>query len=115
MSDNNKGTLYGVGVGPGDPMLLTRLAVEVISKARVIFAASSPKNTYSRALNVVEDLIPPEAQVKMLNFPMTKDKAKLEEAWEANAREVLEVLDSGQDAAFVTIGDSLTYSAPTAT
>ncbi len=41
---------------------------------------------------------------------MTKDPATLKAAWEANARRVLAVLEGGRDAAFLTIGDSLTYS-----
>ena len=110
MNQEKKGTLYGVGVGPGDPMLLTRKAVAVVESTAVIFAASSPKNSYSRALNVVQELIPKSAEVRLLRFPMTRDPEELEAAWQVAAREVLEVLDSGRDAAFVTIGDSLTYS-----
>ncbi len=43
------GKLYGIGVGPGDPELLTLKAVRVIQEADVIFAASSSKNDYSLA------------------------------------------------------------------
>jgi precorrin-2/cobalt-factor-2 C20-methyltransferase len=46
----------------------------------------------------------------MLGFPMTYDRKALSTSWEQNARAVLDVLDSGRDAAFITIGDSLTYS-----
>lgn len=110
MSNESKGTLYGIGVGPGDPKLMTLRAVEVLKKAEIVFAASSPKNNYSRALDTAKSFLPPSAEVRMMDFPMTKDQDALHQAWEVNAREVLEVLEEGRDAAFLTIGDSLTYS-----
>lgn len=106
----NSGTLYGLGVGPGDPKLITVKAVEILRQVAVVFAAGSTKNDYSLALNVVAGYLPPGVQVRTLGFPMSSDQAELKKAWQANARQVLEVLESGQDAAFITIGDSLTYS-----
>jgi precorrin-2/cobalt-factor-2 C20-methyltransferase len=50
------------------------------------------------------------AGIEHLPFPMTKDAGVLAAAWERNARRVLEVLATGSDAAFVTLGDPLTYS-----
>jgi precorrin-2/cobalt-factor-2 C20-methyltransferase len=50
------------------------------------------------------------AGLEHLPFPMTKDPQVLQAAWEKNAARVLEVLNSGADAAFVTLGDPLTYS-----
>jgi precorrin-2/cobalt-factor-2 C20-methyltransferase len=110
MSGQNSGVLYGVGVGPGDPELLTLKALKVLRKVDVVFAASSPKNGYSLALNTVKDLIPKQTQVVKLPFPMTNEAEVLQKAWRENARVVREVLDQGLDAAFITIGDPLTYS-----
>lgn len=110
MDTGHKGTLYGLGVGPGDPKLLTLRALEVLQKVDVVFAAGSTKNSYSRALNVVQSHLNGHHHVRHLGFPMTSDQHELEAAWEGNARQVLAVLDSGEDAAFVTIGDPLTYS-----
>jgi precorrin-2/cobalt-factor-2 C20-methyltransferase len=110
MSSPNPGTLFGLGVGPGDPKLLTLRAVEVLKEVGVVFAAGSSKNEYSLALNVVRDHLPAATRVVKLDFPMTQDQQALDAAWADNARQVLAVLDQGQDAAFVTIGDSLTYS-----
>jgi len=103
------GTLYGIGVGPGDPDLITVKAVTVLKKVGYIFAASSSKNEYSLALDIVKRHLD-SREVERLPFPMTKATAVLETAWEDNARRVLAVLETGQDAAFVTIGDPLTYS-----
>ncbi|KIX12148.1 precorrin-2 C(20)-methyltransferase [Dethiosulfatarculus sandiegensis] len=105
-----KGTLYGLGMGPGDPKLVTVRAVEILKQVDTVFAASSPKNGYSLALNTALPYLPEETKVVRLKFPMTKDKEVLEKAWQENALAVLEVLQKGKDAAFITIGDCLTYS-----
>lgn len=103
------GKLYGIGVGPGDPDLVTVKAVNILRRVAVVFAASSSKNEYSLARDIVGKHLNGCA-VKHMPFPMTKDRNILEAAWEQNARKVIDVLDSGCDAAFVTIGDPLTYS-----
>jgi precorrin-2/cobalt-factor-2 C20-methyltransferase len=103
------GTLYGIGVGPGDPELITLKALKVLRHIPYIFAASSTKNSFSLALNIVRCHLN-GAGIEHLPFPMTKDPQVLDEAWEQNARRVLEVLAAGTDAAFITLGDPLTYS-----
>ncbi len=105
-----RGTLYGIGVGPGDPGLLTLKALEILKSVQVVFAAGSTKNSYSLALNVVDKHLDASTEIIRLDFPMTQDQDQLARAWEDNARRVLAALDSGRDAAFVTIGDPLTYS-----
>lgn len=103
------GTLYGIGVGPGDPDLITLKALKVLRRVPHIFAACSTKNSYSLALGIVRSHLN-GAGIEHLPFPMSKDARVLQEAWEQNARRVLEVLATGSDAAFVTLGDPLTYS-----
>ena len=103
------GTLYGIGVGPGDPELITLKALKVLRQVPHIFAACSTKNSYSLALGIVRCHLN-GAGIEHLLFPMTKDPEVLATAWEQNARRVLEVLATGSDAAFVTLGDPLTYS-----
>jgi precorrin-2/cobalt-factor-2 C20-methyltransferase len=110
MSGHKSGILYGVGVGPGDPELLTLKALKVLREVPVVFAASSPKNGYSLALNTVRHFLPEKTRIAKLPFPMTNDADVLQNAWRKNACAVREVLDQGLDAAFITIGDPLTYS-----
>lgn len=110
MSNVVRGKLFGIGVGPGDPKLLTVRAVEVLKQVSVVFAAGSPKNDYSIALDTVREYLRPDTEIVNLGFPMTYDRSALSESWAQNARAVLDVLDSGRDAAFITIGDPLTYS-----
>lgn len=104
------GTLYGIGVGPGAPDLITLRAVNALRSVRVILAAASPKNEHSLALSIAAPHLPQDAEVLRLDFPMTRDHALLERAWSDNARKAAAVLRSGRDAAFLTLGDPLIYS-----
>ena len=91
------GTLYGIGVGPGDPELITLKALKVLQRVPHIFASCSPKNTYSQALSIVRCHLN-GAGIEHLPFPMTKDPEVLAAAWERKARRVMEVLATGSDA-----------------
>lgn len=104
------GHLYGIGVGPGDPDLLTIKAAKTLGVVDVIFAASSTKNDESLALDIARPHLRPETRTVRLGFPMSRDEDTLAEAWEDNARQVLAELDQGRDAAFLTLGDPLLYS-----
>ena len=104
------GILYGVGVGPGAPDLLTLRAVKVLGAVDVILAAASPRNDFSAALETARPHVRDDVRVLRLEFPMTRDKAVLREAWRVAAQTTQEVLESGKSAAFLTIGDPLVYS-----
>lgn len=104
------GILYGIGVGPGDPDLLTLKAVKVLKRVGHVFAAASSKNDYSLAHDIVREHIPAATPVDQLAFPMTFNSDKLEDAWQANCEQVVEVLRQGKDVAFLTLGDPLTFS-----
>ncbi len=104
------GVLYGVGVGPGAPDLLTLRAVNVLGKVDVILAAASPRNDYSAALETARPHLRPDVRMLRLEFPMTRDRAVLQEAWRVAAEETQKVLENGENAAFLTIGDPLVYS-----
>ncbi|MCP4024045.1 MAG: precorrin-2 C(20)-methyltransferase [Desulfobacteraceae bacterium] len=107
---DRKGKLYGVGVGPGDPELITVKAVRVIKAADIIFTAGSPKNNYSLAVEIAAPYIMDNTKVVKLDFPMTKDEKAVEKAWLYNAGEIAKVLKQGKTAVFLTLGDPTTYS-----
>lgn len=108
---NNKvGILYGIGVGPGDPELIPLKSVRILSTVDTVFAASSSKNTYSLAVSIAQNHIPETTPIIKLPFPMTKDKTETHNAWENHARTIIEHLETGKNAAFITLGDSTTYS-----
>ena len=104
------GTLYGIGVGPGDPELVTLKAVKTLGRVAVVFAAASSDNNYSLAVEIAFPHLKEGVPLVHLGFPMTRDKKRLADAWAENGRKVAEALKSGKDAAFITLGDPLTYS-----
>ena len=106
----NVGKLFGVGVGPGNPELITVKAVRVIKKADVIFTAASTKNTYSLAVEIASPYIADSVRVEKLSFPMTKDVKEVEAAWINNAKQIARELQKGKNAVFLTLGDPTTYS-----
>lgn len=104
-------TIYAVGVGPGDPELLTRKAERIISHCPVICAPTGAADAASYALSIVEHLLDRSRQEILTRvFPMMKKGAELEAAWEEVATEVIARIDNGQDVAFITIGDPCLYS-----
>lgn len=104
------GTFYGIGVGPGDPELITLKAKNVLEKMRYIFTPVVEKGKKSIAYSIAKMFISPDAAVKTLIFPMTTDRIVCEKAWEENVMKIATILKKGNDAAFITIGDPMTYS-----
>ena len=110
MNKTKTGTLYGIGVGPGDPELITIKASKVLNKVDVVFAAASTKNSYSLAVSIARPHIHETTLVKKLSFPMTRNKKETERAWKDNARIIIKELELGKDVAFLSLGDCMTYS-----
>jgi precorrin-2/cobalt-factor-2 C20-methyltransferase len=104
------GTFYGIGVGPGDPDLITLKAIKVLGQVDIVFAAASTKNHHSLAMDIARPHIPAATAVELLHFPMTRNKAETHRAWSGNAERIIAELEAGRNAAFLTLGDSLTYS-----
>lgn len=105
-----KGILYAIGAGPGAADLLTLRAVNILGKIDVILAAASPKNDYSLCHEIVRPHLPANVRLQRLEFPMTRNREILEAAWDKAAAITIEILDNGENAAFLTIGDPLVYS-----
>ncbi|MCT6924876.1 MULTISPECIES: precorrin-2 C(20)-methyltransferase [Metasolibacillus] len=105
------GVLYGLGVGPGDPELITVKAFRKIQESPVIAYPKKLKGSKSYAHRIVDVYInPAEKEMLGLVFPMTKDEAILEREWTKSVELVYEQLQQGKDVAFVTEGDPLLYS-----
>lgn len=105
-----KGTFFCVGVGPGDPKLMTFLAADTIRNSDVIALPSSGGKE-----NVAEKIAGALLEGKEIlycDMPMTRDKAKLAEYHQASAELVRKELDQGKDVAFLTLGDPSIYSTP---
>lgn len=106
-----KGILYGVGVGPGDPELMTLKAVRII-KENAIIALPDKQPRQSAAYRIVAAAVPELAGKTLLalDFPMTKDEKKLERSRYMAASKVKSHLEKGQNVVFLTLGDISVYS-----
>ena len=104
--------LVGIGVGPGDPDLLTVKAVKAIQNADVIMCPASKEDRPSIALSVVDSLIDKSKnqEIVKLIFPMTKDKDVLERHWKENSKIMAEKVLSGKNVVYLTVGDPYLYS-----
>ncbi|WP_202081135.1 precorrin-2 C(20)-methyltransferase [Caldalkalibacillus salinus] len=105
------GTLYGLGVGPGDPELITVKAFRKLKESHVIAYPQKRRGNKSYAHQIVDVYLQPDEQERLgLVFPMTKDPKILEREWGKTVQRVYEKLAQGKDVAFVTEGDPLLYS-----
>ncbi len=106
-----RGTLYGVGVGPGDPELMTLKALRVIQECDVI-AVPGPDPSDSTAYKIAERTYPEirEKQILPIPTPMTKDQTLLSRNYREQTEIILHLLDSGKSIAMLTLGDPCVYS-----
>ena len=105
------GCLYSVGVGPGDPELMTLKALQTIKKCQVLILPAESREkcvAYQIAAQVLPEIS--EKPFLCLVMPMTKDKERLEKNHEEGAAKVAEILAKGEDAAFLTLGDPTVYA-----
>ena len=104
------GCLYGVGVGPGDPELVTLKAMRVLQEVPVICVPQAETSRDSYALEIVRSYLDQEKQeILRLTFP-TDDEEAAGEVWRGAANAVGERLSNSQDVAFITEGDPMLYS-----
>jgi precorrin-2/cobalt-factor-2 C20-methyltransferase len=111
MRDAHKiGKLYGVGIGPGDPKLITLRAKEILDSADTIFVPKGKDESGSCARDIIEAVLSGKKSVVELVFPMTKDKSILKVYWSKAAKRIAGEIKAGKQAAFVTMGDPFIYS-----
>lgn len=105
-----KGKLFGVGVGPGDPELLTIKAIETIRRCDRIAVPGKEKQE-SAAYKIASQAIELSGKECLaIYMPMTKDTKELKRSHAEGIAEISQVLDTGKDIAFLTLGDPTVYS-----
>ncbi len=104
-------TLYAIGVGPGDPELMTLKGARLIRAADVIVTPVGDRSETSIALKIVEDLLEPARQQIVTHlYPMKRPGAELETFWQNSAAEIAGFLAQGLRVVFITLGDPSLYS-----
>jgi len=107
-----RGTLYGLGLGPGDPELITLKALRILRSVPNLLVPVRRVSDSGYAWAIAQPHLEPSARQRVLRlpFPGECDERMLDEQWDRNCQRVLEMLLGGEDAAFLTEGDPLLYS-----
>ncbi len=104
------GTLYGIGVGPGDPELITMKGLRLLQAAATVFVPVAEVSTTSIAETIAAGLLLPGQRIERLVFPMRRTLDERASAWRAHCETIVAALAGGRNAAFLVEGDALTYS-----
>ena len=104
-----RGALIGVGVGPGDPELLTLKGLRALREADEVFVPVGDTGETGRAESVVRAHLEP-GRINRLLFALSDDEEARTRNWERAAREVSRPLHEGKTCTFATIGDPNVYS-----
>jgi precorrin-2/cobalt-factor-2 C20-methyltransferase len=107
-TDRSKATLFGVGVGPGAPDLMTLRAARLIESAQVI-AYPTLAGGQSFARSIAAGLIRGDAREIVMDVPMTTDRAPAQAAYDAGAALIAKALDGGDDVICLCEGDPFFY------
>lgn len=109
-SGQTLGKFFGIGVGPGDPELMTVKAVNRLKSVSAICYPACRPGAGSYALRIVEGLIEEKTKFKGMLFPMEKQMERLVPVWKESIKEIYRHLVRGEDVAFITEGDPFFYS-----
>lgn len=104
----SRGILYGLGVGPGDPELLTLKAVRILKEADVV-AVPDKGSGEKTALNIVKDFVEGKPLLPCVT-PMVRDQQVLDASHDQIADSICALLEEGKTVAFITLGDPTVYS-----
>jgi precorrin-2/cobalt-factor-2 C20-methyltransferase len=99
-----------MGVGPGDPELLTVKAASILGRCPHVVVPKAKADGDSVALEIAGRYVHAGATIHELVFPMVTDKAELAKSWRESAKTIAALLETGADVCFLTLGDALVYS-----
>ncbi len=102
------GVLYGVGLGPGDPELMTLKAARLIGGAAFV-AYPALVGGASLARSIAADLIPKSAAEIVVKVPMTVERGPAQMAYNKGAALIAAALQAGEDVVYLCEGDPFFY------
>ena len=102
-------SVYSIGIGPGDPELITLKAKRLLDESDVVFVPQSSKQGKSVAKEIISNFIP-ESKMSMYFFPMTNDKEELANRYLELAESIKAKFDEGLKVSYVTMGDPTIFS-----
>ena len=105
---SQSGTLYGIGLGPGDPELLTLKALRLLRAAPVV-AYPAPDDGASFARAIVAQFLSPTQREIVIRVPMVPERFPAQAVYDAAAAEIAAVLSGGSDVAALCQGDPFFY------
>ena len=109
--NNEIGSFYGLGVGPGDPELLTIKAQRTLQRVEVICFTQLDDGQESYALSVVKGVLEAANPVFLaITIPHDDETPVSQQTWDDAAKEIAVHLGNGGDVAFITEGDPMLYS-----
>lgn len=103
-----QGTLYGVGVGPGDPDLITVKAMKLLQRVPVV-AWPAPSEGESLARKIAAPHLPDGAVEIPMRMPMVESRFPAEQVYDAAAEQIAGHLAAGRDVAVLCEGDPFFY------
>lgn len=103
------GHFYAVGVGPGDPELVTLRTAHLVKTADVVLAPQSKNSKNSIALQAVAPLLD-EQEIVVTQYPMARNNNKTREHWKNIADDVVKRCRKGQAVVQVTLGDPMIFA-----
>lgn len=114
-ADKNRGCLYGIGVGPGDPEYLTLKAVRLVNECEYIAVPNAVRQesaAYQIAVQAIPELGRQSSDRHWLELPMpmTKDIQEWHSYHKKAAEKIAVILEKGKNVAFLTLGDPTVYS-----
>ncbi|MBL4908271.1 MAG: precorrin-2 C(20)-methyltransferase [Sneathiella sp.] len=102
------GTLYGLGIGPGDPDLITLKALKILQSTKVL-AYPTLEEGDSLARSIVAPHLTGERTEIPIRIPMTVDRKPAQDAYDVAAEELKKHLEQGQDVSVLCEGDPFFY------
>ena len=104
------GRFFGIGIGPGDPELLTVKAVRLLAESDVIYVPKARTKAESLARKIVAGYVDSEEKFCEVEFTMGKTAKELKSSYDLSAQRIIGDLRQGKQVAYLTLGDPMLYS-----